>query len=226
MNVVSCCVAPEKGAQWTLSGTASLSLSISLQVSLGSILEELEVLRRCVPWIPSWGGWGRWPPCEVQASWRPRTILISRRNRSREKEDPQERSSQGTRKGSTSSRRCAGHCRDRRSRRQSCWGPLGSLAGLQPLPEKPEPEAAAGWSYTPLSSVLGTHFSQALVRMLTTRSPHLKKKAEPSSSVRGLPPGMWALQGPRQMGSILVESNAGLPRDCKAAMATASPSGT
>ncbi|VDM16292.1 unnamed protein product, partial [Wuchereria bancrofti] len=32
--------------------------------------------------------------------------------------------------------------------------------------------------------------------------------------------------GPRQMGSILVEGNAGLPGDCKAAMAAASPSGT
>lgn len=28
-NVVSCCVAPGKGAQWTLSGTASLSLALS-----------------------------------------------------------------------------------------------------------------------------------------------------------------------------------------------------
>lgn len=117
-------------------------------------------------------------------------MLISRGNRSPEKQDPQEQWSQGTRKGSTSSRRCAGHCRDRGSRRQSCWGPLGSLAGLQPLPEKPEPEAAAGWSYTPLSSVLGTHFSQAPVRMRATKSPHLKKKAEPSSSARGLQPGI------------------------------------
>ena len=68
-----------------------------------------------------------------------------------------------------------------------CWGPLEWLAGLQSLPEKkPEPEAAAGWSYTPLSSVLGTRFSQAPVRMRTTKSPHLKKKQEPSSSARGL----------------------------------------
>ena len=152
MNVVSCCVAPGKGAQWTLSGTASLSLSRSLAKSLlgASWRSRISSGLVCHGSHPGEDEEGE-PPCEVQASWRPRTILISRGNRSREKEDPQERSSQGTRKGSTSSRRCAGHCRDRRSRRQSCWGPLGSLAGLQPLPEKPEPEAAAGWSYTPLS---------------------------------------------------------------------------
>ena len=31
------------------------------------------------------------------------------------------------------------------------WGRLESPGGRQRLGEKPEPEAAAGWSYTPLS---------------------------------------------------------------------------
>lgn len=64
---------------------------------------------------------------------------------------------------------------------------MGSLARLQRLPEKPEPEAAAGWSYTPLSSVLGTHFSQAPVRMRTTREPTFEKERRAFRLSQGTP---------------------------------------
>lgn len=196
MSAVSGCVAPGNGAQWTLSGLASLSPSPSWEHP-GGVGRPQEVCAL----DPRPGRMRKVTPCEVQASWRPRTMLISRGNRSLEKQEPQEQSSQGPRKGSTTSRRCAGHCRDRRSRRQSCWGPLGSLAGLQPLPEKPEPEAAAGWSYTPLSSVLGTHFFPGACAHAHDQEPTFEKESRAFQLSEGTPawdvgfavthPGRW-----------------------------------